>query len=366
MDIHDSTEAAQVSDFRDTTRELQETVRTAYERRAPLSIQGGNSKRFFGRPHHGEPFAVSAHRGIVNYEPAELVLTARCGTPLEDIERCLREHGQMLAFEPPHFGPGATLGGTVACGLSGPRRPYAGTVRDHLLGVRCISGEGRLLHFGGEVVKNVAGFDAFRLMAGAMGTLGVLIEVSLKVLPRPEHEVTLVFECTAQEALTKFIDWGRSPLPISAGACDGARLYLRLEGSAAGVNSARDRLGGEELSRGDDFWNSLREQNHPYFADNEPLWRLSLPPAAPPLSIVGRWFYDWGGAQRWLKTALPPKLIRETAARNGGHAQLFRGGEREGAVFHPLPPALFELHRNLKQVFDPRCILNPQRMYREL
>lgn len=271
----------------------------------------------------------------------------------------------MLAFEPPYYGPGATLGGTVACGLAGPRRPYAGAVRDHLLGVRCLSGDGRILRFGGEVVKNVAGFDAFRLMAGAVGTLGVLLDVSFKVVPRPEHEQTLVFECKPRDALAMLTDWHQLPLPISAGACDGTRLYVRLEGSAAGVNDARGRLGGEELPQGGAFWQAVREQRHPYFSDNDPLWRLSLPPATPPLSIVGRWFFDWGGAQRWLKTALPPKLIRETAARSGGHAQLFRGGEREGAVFHPLSPPLFELHKNLKQVFDPRGILNPQRMYRE-
>jgi len=365
MNLHEPTAAAQASAPGDKTRELQEAVRAAYERRTPLAIQGGGSKRFYGRPARGEPLPIPGHRGIVNYEPAELMITARCGTPLEDIERCLHEHGQMLAFEPPHYGPGATLGGTVACGLSGPRRPHTGAVRDHLLGVRCLSGEGRLLRFGGEVVKNVAGFDAFRLMAGAMGTLGVLLEVSLKVLPRPERDLTLVFECTPQEALTRFIDWGRSPLPVSAGACDGTRLHLRLEGSAAGVKLAHDRVGGEVLPQGAAFWESLREQRHPYFADNEPLWRLSLPPAAPLLPIIGRWFYEWGGAQRWLKTALPPKLIRETAARHGGHAQLFRGGDREGAVFHPLPADLLELHKNLKQVFDPRGILNPQRMYRE-
>lgn len=347
------------------TRELQEAVRAAYDRRTPLSIQGGGSKRFYGRPARGEPLPVGGHRGIVNYEPAELVITARCGTPLSDIERCLREHNQMLAFEPPHYGPGATLGGTVACGLAGPRRPHAGAVRDHLLGVRCLAGDGRLLRFGGEVVKNVAGFDAFRPMAGAMGTLGVLLEASFKILPRPQQELTLTFECTPQEALARCIDWSRSPLPVGASAYDGVRLYLRIEGSAAGVKSARDTLGGEELSQGDAFWTALREQRLAYFSDNEPLWRLSLPPATPPLSIVGRWLYEWGGAQRWLKTALPPRLIRETAARNGGHAQLFRGGEREGAVFHPLTPALLELHKNLKQVFDPRGILNPQRMYRE-
>jgi glycolate oxidase FAD binding subunit len=184
-------------------------------------------------------------------------------------------------------------------------------------------------------------------------------------VPRPERELTLAFECAPRAALAMMNDWNHSSLPVSAAACDGTRLYMRLEGSAAGIEEVRGRLGGEELPQGDVFWQTVREQRHPYFADNDPLWRLSLPPATPPLSIVGRWFFDWAGAQRWLKTALPPKLIRETAARSGGHAQLFRGGERE-AVFHPLPPALLELHKNLKQVFDPRGILNPQRMYREL
>lgn len=365
MDLHDPNEADHVSDSRDMTRELQETVRTAYERRMPLSIQCGNSKRFFGRPARGEPFSLSAHRGIVNYEPAELVITARCGTPLRDVETVLREHGQMLAFEPPHYGRSASLGGTVACGISGPRRPYAGSVRDHLLGIRCLSGEGRLLRFGGEVVKNVAGFDAFRLMAGALGTLGALLEASLKVQPIPEHTLTLAFECTLREALRRLGDGYRSSLPLSAAAADESRLYLRLEGSMDGVRAAREKLGGEIIPEGTVFWEDLREHRHPFFADNEPLWRLSLPPATPPLSIVGRWFIDWSGAQRWLKTALPPKLIRETAARHGGHAQLFRGGEREGTVFHPLSAPLLELHKNLKQAFDPRGILNPQRMYRE-
>lgn len=365
MDLHQSERDRNVSDSRDMTRELQETVRDAYERRTPLSIRGGNSKRFYGRPARGEPVSLASHRGVVNYEPAELVITARCGTPLREVETLLATHGQMLAFEPPHFGAGATLGGTIACGISGPRRPYAGAVRDHLLGIRCLSGEGRLLRFGGEVVKNVAGFDAFRLMAGALGTLGVLLEASFKVLPRPEHTVTLAFECGFREALNKFNDWHRAPLPISAGAADDAHLYIRLEGSAEGVRSARDRLGGELVAEDTAFWDALREHRHPFFADNEPLWRLSLPPAAPLLSIVGRWLIDWGGAQRWLKTALPPKLIRETATRNGGHAQLFRGGERDGSVFHPLPAPLLDLHKNLKQAFDPRGILNPQRMYRE-
>lgn len=354
-----------MSNQADLTRDLQEAVRSACDRRTPLSIEGGGSKRFYGRPARGEPLAVAGHRGILMYEPAELVITARCGTPLSEIEQCLRERRQMLAFEPPHHGPGATLGGTIACGLAGPRRPYSGAVRDHLLGARCLSGDGRLLRFGGEVVKNVAGFDAFRLMAGALGTLGVLLDVSLKVAPLPEHELTLAFECGPKDALARLNDWHRLPLPISAGASDGTRFYVRLEGSVAGASDARRRLGGEELADGNAFWEAVREQRHPYFTDSDPLWRLSLPPATPPLSIVGRWFYDWSGAQRWLRTALPPKLIRETAARCGGHAQLFRGGEREGMVFHPLSPPLLELHKNLKQTFDPRGILNPQRMYRE-
>lgn len=351
---------------RDCGEALREAVRQACDRRTPLCIRGGGSKSFYGRIAHGEILDTSTHRGIVNYAPAELVLTVRAGTPLAAVEETLAGSGQMLPFEPPRFSPAATIGGAVACAIAGPRRPYAGAVRDFLLGVRCISGEGRPLRFGGEVVKNVAGFDAFRLMAGAMGTLGVLLEASFRVLPRPRRELTLAFEHDARGALAEMSGWATRPLPLGATAFDGQRLYLRLEGGDDAVAAARDALGGEIVREGTRFWESVREHTHRFFREDGSLWRISVPPATPPLPIVGEWFIEWGGAQRWLRTALAPKFVREMSARAGGHASLFRGGDREGNVFHPMPPALMDIHRKLKLAFDPHGILNPQRMYREL
>jgi glycolate oxidase FAD binding subunit len=350
----------------DIAERLQDAVACAFERREPLVIRGGGSKHFLGRECAGEPLEVGGHAGIVYYEPTELVMTARAGTPLSSIEVALAEHGQMLAFEPPHLGRAATIGGTVACGLSGPRRPHAGSLRDFLLGVRCLSGEGRMLRFGGEVMKNVAGFDAFRLMAGALGTLGVLLEVSFKVLPRPPCELTLFRECDAETAIRDMNRWAASSLPLSGSAYDGERLYLRLEGSERGVAAAWRELGGEAEPQGQALWRSIREHHHRFFREDGALWRLSVPPATPPLPIVGRWMIEWAGGQRWLRTALAPKFIRQMAARHGGHAAVFRGGDRAGEIFHPLPPALLEAHKNLKRAFDPRGILNPGRLYKNL
>ncbi|MEW6354534.1 MAG: glycolate oxidase subunit GlcE, partial [Pseudomonadota bacterium] len=323
----------------DIGKELQERVREAFARRAPLQISGGGSKNFYGRAPSGAPLQVGAHRGVIHYLPTELVITARAGTPLTEIETLLAEHRQMLPFEPPHFGPNATLGGAVACGLSGPRRPYSGALRDFVLGVKIINGKGDILRFGGQVMKNVAGFDVARLMAGALGTLGVLLEVSLKVLPRPEQEITLRRPDTAEQALRRMNAWAGQPLPLSAACFDGAHLYVRLSGTEGGLRAAREAIGGDPVPDGASFWEKLREQELRFFSDAARLWRLSLPPAAPPLHLPGEWFIDWGGAQRWLKNPLPAEVIRATAARLGGHATLFRDGERL-QVFHPLPPAL--------------------------
>ncbi len=349
----------------DHSEALQAAVITAREQRMPLCIRGGDSKAFYGRQPQGHPLRTGAHRGIIDYAPVELTLSVRCGTPLSVVEETLAAHGQMLPFEPPHFSPAATIGGTVACACAGPRRAYAGAVRDFMLGVRCISGEGKTLRFGGAVMKNVAGFDAFRLMAGAMGTLAVLLDVTFKVLPRPEHTLTLSFEYDAAHAIDTMTRWAACSLPISATAFDGKRLYVRLEGGEGSVHAAAAELGGEIETQGAEFWHAVREHRHPYFQQSGALWRISLPPATPPLPIVGEWFIEWGGAQRWLRTALAPKFIREMSARCGGHATLFRGGDREGSVFHPLAPGMLAAHRRLKQAFDPHGILNPQRMYRD-
>jgi glycolate oxidase FAD binding subunit len=350
----------------DLSDRLRQTVREAYEARTPLCIQGGGSKTFYGRDALGEPLQVGGHRGIVAYEPAELTITVRCGTPIAEVEAVLAEKNQMLAFEPPRHAGTATIGGIIACGFSGPRRMSAGSVRDFLLGLRCINGEGEILHFGGAVMKNVAGFDAFRLMVGAMGTLGVLLEATFKVLPRPERQETLVFEYEAARAIATMNEWASRPLPVGATAWHDGRLYVRLEGSTEAVGSARRQLGGDTPENPDEYWRDIRDHRHPWLSRPDMLWRIALPPATPMLPIVGEWMIEWGGAQRWLRSAMASKFVREMCARHRGHATIYRGGERDGSIFHPLSAPVMQLHRRLKEAFDPRGILNPQRLYREL
>jgi glycolate oxidase FAD binding subunit len=348
----------------DILESLQQSVLDAASSAKPLKLVGGNSKSFLGSAENGEPLSVAPHRGIVNYEPKELVITARAGTALRDVERTLAAQQQRLAFEPPHFGDDATLGGTIACGLSGPARPYAGSARDFVLGVRMLNGRGEDLRFGGEVMKNVAGYDVSRLMCGAMGTLGLLLEISLKVLPRPEHEITLVQERTPQEAIRVVNTWAAKPIPLTASCYDGLHLYVRISGVAEAVAAGKDLVGGTELPDGDTIWHDIREQRHAFFDSKRPLWRLSLPPRTAPLALPGKELIDWGGAQRWLLSDAPKASIRRIVAEHGGHATLFRRGE-DSERFHPLPDTLLKLHRRLKQAFDPNAIFNPGRLYPE-
>ncbi len=345
---------------------IQEQVHAAATNGKPLVIQGGGSKPFCGRALAGQPLPVAGYRGIIDYTPSELVISARAGTPLAEMAAALAEHGQMLAFEPPHFGTQATLGGTIACGLSGPRRPYAGAARDFVLGVNCVNGKGELLRFGGQVMKNVAGYDLSRTLTGSHGTLAVLLDVHLKVLPQPEQEITLLYPCTATEAIARCNHWAAQPLPLSAACHFDHQLLIRLSGTARGVAAAVRTLGGEQLDENTRFWEQLREHRLPFFDATLPLWRLSLPPATAPLALEGEWLTDWGGAQRWLFTALPADQVRTAAQAAGGHATLYRGGDRNSDIFQPLPPALLALHRRLKQSFDPAGILNPGRMYAAL
>lgn len=345
----------------DLTQELADRVRTAHAATTPLAIVGNGTKAWLGRAVVGDILDVSGHRGIVSYEPSELVITARAGTPLAVIEAALAERGQCLAFEPPHYGTDATLGGTVACNLSGPARPYAGACRDFVLGVRMVNGKGEVLRFGGEVMKNVAGYDLARLMAGAQGTLGVLLEVSLKVLPRPAAELTLALEMDAAAALSHFNAWAGKPLPITAACHVGERAHVRLAGAEAAVRAARKRLGGEVIEDGEAFWASVREQRHGFFSAPGSLWRLSLPPATA-YDPGFRQFIDWGGAQRWVYSETP---LWDAAAAAGGHATRYRGGDRD-QVFQALSPVLLALHCRLKTAFDPRGILNPGRLHPEL
>jgi glycolate oxidase FAD binding subunit len=342
-----------------------ERVRVAAARRTPLRLRGGGSKDFYGGEPRGEVLDTRTHSGIVDYEPTELVVTARCGTPLAELEAVLARERQMLPFEPPHFGPQATLGGCVAAGLSGPRRASAGAVRDFVLGVRLMDGRGRNLAFGGQVMKNVAGYDVSRLVAGSLGTLGLIHEVSLKVLPRPPAETTLVFEMQEEKAIEALNRWAGSPLPISASAWRDGMLHLRLSGAGSAIRAALERLGGERLeaAAAERFWRGIREHTDEFFAGGEPLWRLSLPSSAPATGLAGAQLIEWGGALRWSRTAAEAAAVREAAAGAGGHATLFRGGERSAGVFTALTPALARLHRELKAVFDPAGILNPGRLY---
>ncbi len=341
-----------------------ERIRAAHADSTPLIIQGGGSKTFYGNADEGEVLGTRTLTGIVDYQPKELVLTARTGTPLVEIETALAEQNQMLAFEPPHFGGAATLGGSIAAGLSGPRRPYAGAARDFVLGVRMIDGTGQPLRFGGQVIKNVAGYDVSRLMVGALGTLGLLTEVSLKILPKPATEATLQFELDETGAIENMNQWAGQPLPLSATSWHAGLLTVRLSGAESAVHAAQARLGGEPLHDATVFWQRLRDQATPFFGKH-PVWRLAVKPTTPPLNLGGTGWIEWGGAVRWLVSDLPAATLREVAKKSGGHATLFRGVAPTDGVFAPLAPALFTVHHNLKQRFDPRGILNRGRLYRD-
>ena len=346
----------------DFSVELVECVTAAAGAGSPVRIVGGDTKNFYGRVVQAEPLSTTKHCGIVSYEPTELVLSARGGTPIVTVERALAEHQQMLAFEPPHFGAGATIGGMVATGLSGPRRPYAGAVRDFVLGIKILTGKGQILGFGGKVIKNVAGYDVSRLMTGAMGTLGVVLEASFKVLPQPSIEQVRCFDTDAVRALTLMNRWASRPLPITAMCHEDKLLRVRLSGTENGVNSAARHLGGEQDP--DLTWfDDLREQRLPFFAGNWPLWRLSLPSSTPDIDLDGQQLLDWGGAQRWIRTHTNPSVMQSKAREHGGHAVCFRHPQPLNEPLAELSPPLMQIHQRLKRVFDPHRILNPGRMY---
>jgi glycolate oxidase FAD binding subunit len=352
---------------------LRDRILAAAADRTPLRILGGDSKGFLGRTPQGESLATGELSGVISYEPTELVVRALSGTPLAELEAALAERNQMLAFEPPSFAPGATVGGMVAAGLSGPRRAQAGAVRDHVLGASLLDAQGRLLHFGGQVMKNVAGYDVSRLLCGSMGILGLITEVSLKVLPRPAAEQSLVIDCAQPQAFDLLVRWGGEPLPVSASVWYADRLLVRLSGARAAVEAASRRFAAEAgaqpvaPSEAAASWHAVREQRLPFFADaTRPLWRLSLPQTAPVLSLPGEQLIEWGGALRWLSSDAPAEQVREKAKSLGGAATLFRHADRSGEVFPPLSSGLLAVHRRLKAAFDPVGIFNPGRLYAEL
>ncbi len=344
--------------------QFREQIRAAAADGRALRIRGGGTKDWYGQQLVGDILDTRTHSGIIDYEPTELVITARCGTPLAEIEAALAERKQMLAFEPPYFGEGATLGGVVASGLSGPRRASHGALRDFVLGATMLDGRGELLRFGGQVMKNVAGYDVSRLLAGSMGSLGLMLEHSIKVLPRSASDATLRFDMSEIDALRHLNEWGGQPLPLSASCWHDGTLTVRLSGAHAAVDAAQRSLGGALVPDGRAFWRSLREQEHPYFAGATNLWRLSLPSAASSMVLRGAQLIEWGGAQRWLRAeADAAPSIRRAVAAAGGHATLFRGDAGTVPVFQPLAPAIARIHQRLKAEFDPSNVFNRGRMF---
>lgn len=347
----------------DNTADILERVETATANGRKLNIVGAGSKAFYGRSSSGELLDMSSHSGVIAHEPADLVITVRAGTTLDELDQVLSEEGQVNGFEPPRFGGKGTLGGAVASGLSGPRRPWAGAARDFVLGLRCLNSAGQQMRFGGTLIKNVAGYDISRMMAGSMGTLGVLLDISLRVMPAPKLERTQVLEMGRDEALQFMNRVAGRPLPLSAAVCVGEQVCLRFSGSEQGVTAACQEIGGEELDDASAFWCSIRDHQHRFFISERPLWRLSVAPASPMLDLPGDWLLDWGGAQRWLKTELAPAEVFQAAAKVGGHATLFRGGDRDAEVFQPLNGALKTIHQRVKKELDPAGVFNPGRMY---
>ncbi|CAM8663293.1 glycolate oxidase FAD binding subunit [Oxalobacteraceae bacterium] len=345
-------------------QQFRDRIASASASRTALRIRGNGTKDWYGQELNGEVLDTTVFSGIVAYDPTELVITARAGTTLREIGKALAEKKQMLAFEPPRFDGLATIGGIVASGLSGPRRQAVGSVRDFVLGTVLMDGKGEVLNFGGQVMKNVAGYDVSRLLTGSLGTLGLLLEVSVKVLPRPFAQHSLQFEMSEEEALHQLNVWGGQPLPLSASCWVNGHLYVRLSGAQAAVDAAIAQMGGTELPQAEAFWDSVREQEHEFFqAAPDGLWRLSVPTTATPLSLQGEQMIEWGGAQRWLKTSTDAATIRAAATAAGGHATLHRGGDKSVGVFQPLAPAVARIHHNLKNTFDPAGVFNPRRMY---
>ncbi len=352
----------------DSSEFLISKIKDAYRTETPLHIIAGNSKAFYGRTINYEELNISSHTGILNYEPSELVITVRSGTKLSVIKSALNENNQMFAFDPPDYDSNSTIGGTIACGLSGSRRPFAGAARDFVLGTRIINGKGEALRFGGEVIKNVAGYDASRLITGSVGTLGVLLDISIKVLPQPETEITIVQELSTDAALSLMVHLKRQPLPISGLVYINNQLFIRLSGTQSTVNAAHKSIGGENLNKTtiSFSWQQLDNNTLNFFNTKKPLWRVSVKPGTPPFTINDNILYNWAGAERWFFSERNDMDIFKLALQAKGHATLFRNSEQNNQIFQPLSKPLQKIHLELKKAFDPKHILNPGKLYADL
>lgn len=351
----------------DITQTLHEQVVAALESKQPLQLIGGGTKAFYGNDTHGQELHTTQHTGIITYEPSELAVTVRAGTRTRDLETLLAANGQMLAFEPPCLAEDSTIGGAIASGLAGPARPWRGGVRDHVLGVKLVTGHGKVANFGGQVMKNVAGYDVSRLMSGSLGTLGLILEVSLKVLPKPLHQLTLALEMPEAEAYELGLSLRKDAMPISASAYFDGCFYLRLSGAKSTVKDAAYKIGGDPLQEPEQFWQALRDQTHEFFQQfDRPLWRISFPPAAGSINrLEGSSLIEWTGSQRWVYSNIPVNLIRSIAEKHKGHATLYRGRLPGVSTFHPQPQALLQMQKRLKQAMDPHGIFNPGRLNKD-
>ena len=370
---------------------FQEQILAAVKNKTPLSIEGGGTKSWYGNANSYAKLDTRSYSGILEYQPEELVITARAGTPLKEIEAALTDKNQMLAFEPPHFGESATFGGTIAAGLAGPRRISAGNLRDFVLGARILDGKGQDLSFGGKVMKNVAGYDVSRLLPGSMGTLSLLLDASVKVLPRPAATTSLRCNITQARALQLANEWAGQPLPLSASCWIGSstggdgELTIRLAGAAAAVKAAIPIMGAAvNVSELDpqvatEFWSALREQQLTVFAilnSDETLYRLALPAACGPLTlenISGDIVLEWHGQQRWLKAPGDDATyasIKALASAHGGHATRFKQGSNidPGKQRFTLlseqvhSTALEVVQARLRTAFDPAGIFATSRL----
>ncbi len=384
----------------DISARLQQQVKSAINNKKPLCIQGGKSKLFFGNRFDAELLDLSEHTGIISYEPTELCITVRAGTKLSELEALLSENNQILPFEPPHYlfkdkdgniHDTATIGGAIATGISGPRRAYTGSARDAILGVEIINGDGEIVSFGGQVMKNVAGYDLSRLMVRSQGTLGILLSVSIKLLPKPANDLTLSFDATQDQALAVFQALRVQQLPITASVWYDNTISLRLSASEAILKTSHTRLNNflnekfptlssakqntDQMS----FWQEIRDHTHPFFTQTDkPIWRLSVPPATQSISqtddalaqkddnIEPNQLIEWGGAQRWIRSRTPANIIHNLAQSHGGYASFFYNKGADDETFPALAPELFKIHQQLKRKMDPQGIFNPNKMYQGL
>jgi glycolate oxidase FAD binding subunit len=353
----------------DISKQLQQQIINAAQTKQALQIIGNNSKAFYGCITDDDvttPLFVAEHSGIIDYQPSELTITARAGTALKEIIELLAEHRQMLAFEPPTFDGRASLGGCIATALAGPRRPWTGSVRDYVIGMRLLTGDGKDIRVGGKVMKNVAGYDLFRPMAGALGTLGVMLDITLKLLPLPETETSFSMKLEATAMQNVLRDWRNASMPISASSYDNGMLNARLSGSAVSIEDAIYKLPSDMLELSADYWQELNEHKLPFFDDPAPLYRLVVPGNAPCDFVTGETLIDWAGSLRWIKTPIPFSEVQNHAAALGGTASVYRNGLKNEDVFSHMSDPLLALHKRIKGVMDPAGILNPGRLYRAL